>query len=252
MLVAGMITAVAWKWEFVAKVSRWKRALTAVIAILAIAAVGYPKIAQTYSLEHKSPDDLTVTLSFPDRTQIGKGAIDFDTTFFNAGKRSAQVEEIAAFVVVLTDQSNKGETHSALCSFFAKSDGAAIGMYIDKGNPGLSGEKMDAAEGSHWYSFRSSAQPAEVAPGKIKVISATVTGVDIRQTPYNVINVCPIIRYFDAEGTRRTVVCRGYSLALRSDNGVVGTMYWPVIPIPYRLLPHDKTSVCERSDGQRL
>jgi hypothetical protein len=217
-----MILAIAWKWQRIERVRLPLRILAAATLILIVGVVGYLKIAKTYQNEHKSPDDLSVTFSFPDRTQIRKGAIDFNTTFFNAGRRSAQIEKIGAFLIALTELNDR-QTHAALCGHFAKFPGEAVGMFTDKRSVGFSGAEMDSAEHSHWYHFLSSVPSTEIPAGSIRLIPTTISGADLHATDYNVINVCPVVRYYDADGVRRVVVCHGYGIRLVKD----GMSFWP-------------------------
>jgi hypothetical protein len=183
------------------------------------------------------PDDLVVYFRFANPNEIGTSQLHLNYIFSNSGKTPAFIEDVSLTEVFY--QSNADG--SAIPNMdICKDESIQTPTFVALMQPALQSQPMlHQKEG--WYSrlytpktiysggIQSPFSSLNIDVGAQRAISAVYEMDAIDWNKFNVVLLCPVIRFFDSSGHPSTAICDGFQgdQFLIEKNGPKGTRSSP-------------------------
>jgi hypothetical protein len=176
------------------------------------------------------PDDLVVYFRFVDPTEIGTGQLHLNYIFSNAGKTPAFIEDVS-LTEVFYQSSGNGSTIPSLD--ICKDQSIETPTFAALGPPSVRSQPI-LHEKEGWYSklytpkmiysgnIQSPFSSLNIDAGAQRAISAVYEMDAIDWNKFNIVLLCPVVRFFDSSGRPSTAICDGFQseqLALGMGKG---------------------------------
>ena len=206
-------------------------------------------------------EDLIIYLHFPKPNQVGTTELTIDYFFFDGGKKMALIEDVG---VVQLQAMGKPQGHNSHLYIELCNDPYLPGfphryeaMPPEKDDELTEIQKpqtpqIDRAFASFTWPKEINIDGHEVAssavliePEKTRIITARYDMRRVDQNVFNILVICPVVRYFDSEGHPTVAVCQGYLSVVFpvGEPGGGGKMFGPAYR-PARLLPTVDRPTC--------
>lgn len=233
----------SWRSSWTYRLNPFVRALISIGLSGLVGWMGYIAVSEQYEKEHPA-DNLKAIFVFPDWRQIGVSQITFNAIFFNQGKKQIIINEINALAATLQDSSFNSTVHNDMCdlSHVAQAEYAMMfKLHIPTSTHILGGK-----DGIIYQPLISSVHANTIDASSVKSIQVSLDGFT-KPEKSNVMEICPVIDYFSADGTQHTAVCRGYNVVEVTGGAMMGTATFAAGEIKTaRLLPRNSNSLsCE-------
>jgi hypothetical protein len=190
------------------------------------------------------PDDLVVYFRFVDPKELGTNQLHLNYIFSNAGKTPAFIEDVSLTEIFYENKGNASTVPSLdLCKDQSVETLTIVGL-----RPLAVQSLPTLHPQGGWYSrfytpktiysgsVQSPFSSINIDAGAQRAISAVYEMDAIDWNKFNVVLLCPIVRFFDSSGRPSTAICDGFqSDQLVPETGPKGTRTTPAGQA--RLLP---------------
>jgi hypothetical protein len=224
-----------------------------------IVSVLFPLLT-VYLTFFRHPEALDVYFRFNDPAQVGTSTLDLGYFFSNDGSKSYMIEKVGIYelwlkspepISLLHPPSQTTTSDLSICEdksiFPLKSLVLAMAPPSERRHHWTlqNGGNMAVLEPTRIYIDGVEAKFAStiVEPGKTKSIIATFTTDPLDKQNYNIVVICPAVRFFNSTGHPLVAICKGWQSTVIEGQG--HGYFFTVPPDTAQLIPSPRSCAIE-------